>query len=233
MSGLRLHLNLADYLILGLYFATVLGIGFLARRAIRTSADFFLSGRSLPAWVTGLAFVSANLGAIEILGMAANGAQYGLMTTHYYWVGAVPAMVFLGIVMMPFYYGSRVRSVPEYLRRRFNDSTHLLNAESLQRCKPGVRIINCARGGIIDETDLLAALESGQVAGAALDVTAVEPLPPDDPLLSFENVLVTPHIGSASVSTRSKMASLAVDNLLAFFQGERPPFCVNPEVLKA
>jgi len=128
VSGLRLHLNAADYLILSLYFITVLGIGFLARRAIRSSADFFLSGRSLPAWVTGLAFVSANLGAIEILGMAANGAQYGLMTTHYYWIGAVPAMVFLGIVMMPFYYGSRVRSVPEYLRRRFNDSTHLLNA---------------------------------------------------------------------------------------------------------
>jgi solute:Na+ symporter, SSS family len=128
MSQLRLHLNAADYTILGLYFATVLGVGFLVRRAIRTSADFFLSGRALPAWVTGLAFVSANLGAIEILGMAANGAQYGLMTVHYYWIGAVPAMVFLGIVMMPFYYGSRVRSVPEYLRRRFNDSTHLLNA---------------------------------------------------------------------------------------------------------
>ncbi len=127
-SGLRLHLNAADYLILAMYFTTVLGVGFLVRRAIRTSADFFLSGRSLPAWVTGLAFVSANLGAIEILGMAANGAQYGLMTTHYYWIGAVPAMVFLGIVMMPFYYGSRVRSVPEYLRRRFNDSAHLLNA---------------------------------------------------------------------------------------------------------
>jgi SSS family solute:Na+ symporter len=130
MSQLRLHLNAADYIILGLYFSTVLGVGFLVRRAIRTSADFFLSGRALPAWVTGLAFGSANLGAIEILGMAANGAQYGLMTVHYYWVGAVPAMVFLGIVMMPFYYGSRVRSVPEYLRRRFNDSTHVLNAST-------------------------------------------------------------------------------------------------------
>src|SRR3954465_7040952 len=127
-SQLKLDLDVFDYLILALYFITVLGIGFAARAAIRSSADFFLSGRSMPAWVTGLAFVSANLGAIEILGMAANGAQYGLMTLHYYWVGAVPAMVFLGIVMMPFYYGSRVRSVPEYLRRRFNDSTHLLNA---------------------------------------------------------------------------------------------------------
>jgi solute:Na+ symporter, SSS family len=127
-TGLRLDLDIVDYLILVIYFATVLGIGFAARRAIATSADFFLSGRSMPAWVTGLAFVSANLGALEIIGMAANGAQYGLMTVHYYWVGAVPAMVFLGIVMMPFYYGSKVRSVPEFLRLRFNTASHLLNA---------------------------------------------------------------------------------------------------------
>lgn len=129
-GGLRLDMNAVDYLILALYFVTVLGVGFAARRAIRTSVDFFLSGRSLPAWVTGLAFVSANLGALEIIGMAANGAQYGAMTVHYYWIGAVPAMVFLGIVMMPFYYGSKVRSVPEYLRLRFNRPTHLLNAIS-------------------------------------------------------------------------------------------------------
>ncbi|RKN18078.1 Na+/galactose cotransporter [Micromonospora musae] len=129
-GGLRLDMNALDYVLLALYFVTVLGVGFAARRAIRTSVDFFLSGRSLPAWVTGLAFVSANLGALEIIGMAANGAQYGVMTLHYYWVGAVPAMVFLGIVMMPFYYGSRVRSVPEYLRLRFNRPTHLLNAIS-------------------------------------------------------------------------------------------------------
>ncbi|MFD0783645.1 sodium:solute symporter family protein [Micromonospora azadirachtae] len=129
-GGLRLDMNALDYVLLGLYFVTVLGVGFAARRAIRTSVDFFLSGRSLPAWVTGLAFVSANLGALEIIGMAANGAQYGVMTVHYYWVGAVPAMVFLGIVMMPFYYGSKVRSVPEYLRLRFNRPTHLLNAIS-------------------------------------------------------------------------------------------------------
>jgi SSS family solute:Na+ symporter len=129
-SGLRLDLDIFDYLILALYFVTVLGIGFAARAAIKSSSDFFLSGRSLPAWVTGLAFVSANLGALEILGMAANGAQYGLMTLHYYWIGAVPAMVFLGIVMMPFYYGSKVRSVPEFLRRRFNNGTHLFNAIS-------------------------------------------------------------------------------------------------------
>jgi len=108
----------------------VLGIGFAAKRYIRTSLDYFLSGRSLPAWITGLAFISANLGALEILGMAANGAQFGVATVHYYWIGAVPAMVFLGIVMMPFYYGSKVRSVPEYLRLRFNRPTHLLNALS-------------------------------------------------------------------------------------------------------
>ena len=119
-EGLRLDLDVFDYLILAIYFATVLGVGFAARRAIKTSADFFLSGRSMPAWVTGLAFVSANLGALEIIGMAANGAQYGLPTLHYYWVGAIPAMVFLGLVMMPFYYGTKVRSVPEYLLLRFN-----------------------------------------------------------------------------------------------------------------
>ena len=106
----------------------MLGIGFAAKRYIKTSLDYFLSGRSLPAWITGLAFISANLGALEILGMAANGAQFGVYTVHYYWIGAVPAMVFLGIVMMPFYYGSKVRSVPEYLRLRFNKQTHLFNA---------------------------------------------------------------------------------------------------------
>jgi SSS family solute:Na+ symporter len=125
---LRLHVNPFDYTILGIYFALVIAIGVIARRAVATSEDFLLSGRSLPAWVTGLAFISANLGAIEILGMAANGAQYGLPTVHFYWIGAVPAMVFLGIVMMPFYYGSRVRSVPEFLLRRFNPATHLFNA---------------------------------------------------------------------------------------------------------
>jgi solute:Na+ symporter, SSS family len=128
MNELRLDTNLADYLILVIYFVAVLGIGFAARRYIKTSLDYFLSGRSLPAWITGLAFISANLGALEILGMAANGAQFGVATVHYYWIGAVPAMVFLGLVMMPFYYGSKVRSVPEYLRLRFNRPTHLFNA---------------------------------------------------------------------------------------------------------
>ena len=125
---LKLHLNGLDYTLLALYFAIVLAIGIAARTSIKTSMDFFLSGRSLPAWVTGLAFISANLGAIEILGMAANGAQYGIATVHFYWIGAVPAMVFLGLVMMPFYYGAKVRSVPEYLRLRFNPATHIFNA---------------------------------------------------------------------------------------------------------
>jgi SSS family solute:Na+ symporter len=128
VKDIRLDTNVVDYLILVIYFVVVLGIGFAARRYIKTSLDYFLSGRSLPAWITGLAFISANLGALELLGMAANGAQFGFATFHYYWIGAVPAMVFLGLVMMPFYYGSKVRSVPEYLRLRFGKSAHLFNA---------------------------------------------------------------------------------------------------------
>src|SRR6185503_19518043 len=127
-SALSLDASALDYTILGIYFVVVLGIGAVARLSIKTDLDFFLSGRSLPAWITGLAFVAANLGALEILGMAANGAQYGVATVHFYWIGAVPAMVFLGIVMMPFYYGAKVRSVPDYLRLRFNNPTHALNA---------------------------------------------------------------------------------------------------------
>jgi SSS family solute:Na+ symporter len=125
---LRLHPSTLDYAILAVYFVVVLGIGFVARLFIKTDVDFFLSGRSLPAWITGLAFIAANLGALEILGQAANGAQYGVAAVHYYWIGAVPAMIFLGLVMMPFYYGAKVRSVPEYLRLRFNDAAHAFNA---------------------------------------------------------------------------------------------------------
>ncbi len=125
---LRLDASALDYAILAIYFLFVLGIGAVAKLSVKTDVDFFLSGRSLPAWITGLAFVAANLGALEILGMAANGAQYGVATVHFYWIGAVPAMVFLGLVMMPFYYGAKVRSVPEYLRLRFNEPTHALNA---------------------------------------------------------------------------------------------------------
>ncbi|MEU5433545.1 sodium:solute symporter family protein [Streptomyces sp. NPDC020719] len=127
-EGLRLPTNGLDYTILAIYFVVVLGIGFAARASVRTSLDFFLSGRSLPAWVTGLAFVAANLGATEILGMAATGAQYGVAVVHWYWIGAIPAMVFLGLVMMPFYYRSKVRSVPEFLLQRFDKSAHLLSS---------------------------------------------------------------------------------------------------------
>src|ERR671921_16376 len=127
---LRLDANWVDYILIALYFVFVLGIGILARRSVSTSLDFFLSGRSLPAWVTGLAFISANLGAVEIMGMSANGAQFGIPTVHYFWIGAVPAMLFLGVVMMPFYYGSKVRSVPEFMRRRFGPPPHLVNALS-------------------------------------------------------------------------------------------------------
>ncbi|MFL6164779.1 MAG: sodium:solute symporter family protein [Ornithinibacter sp.] len=119
-----------DYLILATYFVFVLGIGLIARRSVSDSLDFFLSGRSLPAWVTGLAFISANLGAVEIMGMSANGAQIGIATVHYFWIGAIPAMLFLGVVMMPFYYGSKVRSVPEFMFRRFGTKAHLVNAIS-------------------------------------------------------------------------------------------------------
>ncbi|RLV49630.1 Na+/galactose cotransporter [Nocardioides mangrovicus] len=129
-SALRLGTNWVDYLLIAIYFVFVLGIGVMARRAVSSSLDFFLSGRSLPAWVTGLAFISANLGAVEIVGMSANGAQYGIPTVHYFWIGAVPAMLFLGVVMMPFYYGSKVRSVPEFMRMRFGPTAHLVNALS-------------------------------------------------------------------------------------------------------
>lgn len=129
-STLRLDAAPVDYALVALYFVFVLGIGLIARRRVSSSVDFFLSGRSLPAWVTGLAFISANLGAVEIMGMSANGAQYGFPTFNYFWIGAVPAMLFLGVVMMPFYYGSKVRSVPEFMRRRFGTGAHLVNALS-------------------------------------------------------------------------------------------------------
>src|SRR5438067_6451219 len=121
-------LGWVDYAVMLLYFVFVLGIGAALRRYVRTSEDFFLSGRSIPAWVTGLAFISANLGAQEVIGMGASGAKYGIMTSHFYWVGAMPAMVFVGLFMMPFYYGSRARSVPEYLKLRFDEKTRGLNA---------------------------------------------------------------------------------------------------------
>ena len=119
-----------DYAVMVVYFVFVLGIGFALKRFMKTSTDFFLSGRSIPAWITGLAFISANLGAQEVIGMGASGAKYGIATSHFYWVGAIPAMIFVGIFMMPFYYGSRARSVPEYLKLRFDEKTRALNAVS-------------------------------------------------------------------------------------------------------
>src|ERR1700746_1216943 len=110
------------------YFVFVLGIGFALKRYMRTSNDFFCAGRSIPAWFCGLAFISANLGAQEVIGMGASGAKYGIATSHFYWIGAIPAMVFVGIFMMPFYYGSKARSVPEFLRLRFDEKTRGLNA---------------------------------------------------------------------------------------------------------
>src|SRR5258705_117954 len=127
---LKLDLSGVDLALVAIYFTFVLGIGFALKRRVTSSLDFFLSGRSLPAWVTGIGFISANMGATELLGMSASGAQYGSAMVHYHWIGAIPAMVFLGIVMMPFYYGSKVRSVPEYLLRRFGPGAHLVNAIS-------------------------------------------------------------------------------------------------------
>ena len=124
----QIHLQAVDYLILGIYFAFVLGIGWVLRKAMRTDADFLTTGRRMPAWIAGLAFLSANLGAQEVIGMGACGAKYGLLTCHFYWLPAVAAMVFVGLFMMPFYYGSRARSVPEYLKLRFDEKTRGLNA---------------------------------------------------------------------------------------------------------
>jgi len=123
-------LHLIDWSIMGIYLAFVLGIGFALKKYMKSAEDFFLSGRSIPGWVCGLAFISANLGAQELIGMAASGAEYGIMTSHFYWVGAIPAMVFLGIFMMPMYYGSKAKSVPEYLKMRYNEPTRVFNSVS-------------------------------------------------------------------------------------------------------
>jgi SSS family solute:Na+ symporter len=127
---MKINLQAVDYVILCVYFVFVIGIGWALKKYMKTGTDFFLSGRAIPAWICGLAFISANLGAQEVMGMAASGAQYGIMTSHFYWVGAIPAMVFVGIFMMPFYYGSKARSVPEYLKLRFDEKTRGFNAFS-------------------------------------------------------------------------------------------------------
>ncbi|WP_316790380.1 sodium:solute symporter family protein [Pedobacter frigoris] len=123
-----MELKTVDYLIIAIYFVFVMGIGLVLRKKVKTGSDFLLSSHNIPLWITCLAFISANLGAQEVLGMAANGAKYGLYTTHFYWLGAALAMIFLGIYMMPFYYGSKARSVPEYLKLRFDEKTRTFNA---------------------------------------------------------------------------------------------------------
>jgi solute:Na+ symporter, SSS family len=125
-----MHLGAVDWGIIGLYLLFVLGIGIVSARRNKSGSDFFLAGRAIPAWVCGLAFISANLGAQEVIGMGASGAKYGISTAHFYWIGAIPAMVFVGVFMMPFYYGSKARSGPEYLRLRFDEKTRGLNAVS-------------------------------------------------------------------------------------------------------
>lgn len=125
---IAMRLHLADYLIIFVYFLFVIAVGFIIKKRIKSSNDFLNSNRSIPLWITSLAFISANLGAQEVLGMVASGAKYGIMTVHFYWVGAIFAMVFLGVFMMPFYYGSKARSVPEYLSMRFDEKTRALNA---------------------------------------------------------------------------------------------------------
>src|SRR5947207_166406 len=122
------HLSAVDLVIIAFYFALVLGIGFYLKRFAQTGEDFFLAGREMTAWVAGLAFVSANLGSLELLGWAGNAYQYGIMAAHWYWVGAIPAMVFLGIVMMPFYYISKTHSVPGYLKLRYGSEASALSA---------------------------------------------------------------------------------------------------------
>jgi SSS family solute:Na+ symporter len=151
VTDLRLHPSAVDYSLVAFYFLLVLAIGVAARRSISSSLDFLLSGRSLPAWVTGLAFISANLGALELIGMAANGAQFGIPTVHYYWIGAIPAMIFLGIVMMPFYYGSKVRSVPEFLLRRFDKATQRVNAVSFAVAAVFIAGVNLYALGLVLE----------------------------------------------------------------------------------
>ncbi len=125
-----MSLTFYDYSIIAFYFLFVLGIGYFLKKNIKTSEDFFLSGRSIPAWITGLAFIAANLGALEVMGMVSNSTKYGILTAHFYWLGAIPAMAFVGVFMMPFYYGSKARSVPEYLKLRFDEKTRAFNAIS-------------------------------------------------------------------------------------------------------
>jgi len=125
-----LALNALDYAIIAGYFVAILLVGYRLRRRMVSTSEFFQAGRSLPAAVTGIAFVAANCGALEIMGMISTSAKYGARANHFYWVGAIPAMLFLSLFMMPLYYRSRVRSVPEFLQRRYGESTRAFNALS-------------------------------------------------------------------------------------------------------
>jgi solute:Na+ symporter, SSS family len=122
------HLSGVDLVIIAFYFVLVLGIGFYLKRFAKTGEDFFLAGREMTAWVAGLAFVSANLGSLELLGWAGSAYQYGILAVHWYWIGAIPAMIFLGLVMMPFYYISKTHSVPGYLQLRYGSAASGLSA---------------------------------------------------------------------------------------------------------
>jgi len=172
-NNLRLDAYAIDYAMVAIYFGFVLLIGYAAKRRVSTSMDFFLSGRSLPAWITGLAFISANLGAIEIIGMSANGAQYGMPAMHYFWIGAVPAMLFLGVVMMPFYYGSKVRTVPEFMRRRFGAGAHLVNAVSFALAQVLIAGVNLYLLGSIVNALLGWPLWVAIIAAAAIVLTYI------------------------------------------------------------
>ena len=125
---MKVDMSWIDYLIMMIYFVFVLGIGWYLRKHMKNANAFLEAGRSIPAWVAGLAFISTNLGALEVMGMTGSGMKYGMLTTHFYWIGAIPAMIFLAIFMMPFYYGSKARSVPEYLKLRYDEKTRGLNA---------------------------------------------------------------------------------------------------------
>ena len=125
---MKVDLSWIDYLIIVIYFLFVLGIGWFLRKFMKNANAFLEAGRSIPAWVAGLAFISTNLGALEVMGMTGSGLKYGMLTTHFYWIGAIPAMIFLALFMMPFYYGSKARSVPEFLKLRYDEKTRALNA---------------------------------------------------------------------------------------------------------
>jgi solute:Na+ symporter, SSS family len=125
---MTIGLSSVDWIIIAVYFIFILGLGFYLKRFTKTQEDFFIAGRKNSAWVAGIAFLSANLGALELLGMTGNTYKYGMYVAHFYWIGAIPAMIFLGVYMMPFYYSSRIHSVPGYLRLRFDEKTRVLNA---------------------------------------------------------------------------------------------------------